>query len=263
MAEPETIIVERSGAVVTVTMNRPERKNAGNGLMWRELHQTFTDVARRRDDRVLVVTGAGDAFCSGADLADPSGVSGDPTDPHLVRMRAFGMVLQALHDVPQPTIAKINGVAAGAGLSLALCCDLTVASSTARLSEIFSKSGLSVDGGSSWLLPRLVGLHRAKEIAYFADILSAAEAERLGIVNRVVPDADLDAVVDDWAQRLAAGPPLALSMTKSLLNAGASSSLEQALEAEGAAQTVNFTTQDTMEAMSAFLQKRAPEFKGR
>jgi 2-(1,2-epoxy-1,2-dihydrophenyl)acetyl-CoA isomerase len=178
-------------------------------------------------------------------------------------MRRVADVCLALHALPMPVIAKVGGVAAGAGCSMALGCDLVVAGESARFSLIFAKRGLSVDFGASFVLPRLVGLHKAKELALFADILSAAEAERLGIVNRVVPDADLDAVVDDWAQRLAAGPPLALSMTKSLLNAGASSSLEQALEAEGAAQTVNFTTQDTMEAMSAFLQKRAPEFKGR
>ena len=123
-----------------------------------------------------MVTGAGGAFCSGADIADPSGVSGDPADPHLVRMRFFGQVMLALHELPKPTIAKIRGIAAGAGMSLALGCDLTVASDNARFSEIFARRGLSVDGGSSWLLPRLVGLHKAKELAYFADILSAEEA---------------------------------------------------------------------------------------
>ncbi len=169
----ETIIVERDGGVVTVTLNRPERKNAGNGLMWQELSATFAEVARRRDDRVVVLTGAGGAFCSGADIADPSGVSGDPTDPHIVRMQFFGQVMLALHKLPKPTIAKVRGIAAGAGMSLALGCDLTVASDNARFSEIFARRGLSVDGGSSWLLPRLVGLHKAKELAYFADILSA------------------------------------------------------------------------------------------
>jgi enoyl-CoA hydratase/carnithine racemase len=261
--DTETIIVERDDGVVTVTLNRPERKNAGNGLMWQELHDTFSDIRRRREDRVVVVTGAGGAFCSGADIADPRGVSGDPDDPHFVRMRFFGRVMLALHELPQPTIAKIRGIAAGAGMSLALGCDLTVASDNARFSEIFAKRGLSVDGGASWLLPRLVGLHKAKEIAYFADILSAPEAAHYGLLNRVVPDDDLDAFVDDWARRLAQGPPIALSMTKTLLDNSMSVTMAQALEDEARCQTINFYSADTAEAMRAFAEKREPRFTGR
>lgn len=260
---PETIIVDRVDGVVTVTMNRPERKNAGNGLMWQELRATFDDVAHRRSDRVVVLTGAGGAFCSGADITDPGGISGDADDPHLVRMRYFGQVMLALHALPQPTIAKIGGIAAGAGLSMALGCDLTVACSSARLSEIFARRGLSVDGGSSWLLPRLIGLHRAKELAYFADILSAEEAQEFGLLNRVVADEELDGFVDEWARRLASGPPLALSMTKSLLDNGLNMTMEQALEDEARCQTVNFFTADTAEAMRAFAEKREPRFEGR
>ncbi|MGD0380800.1 MAG: enoyl-CoA hydratase [Acidimicrobiales bacterium] len=259
----QTIIVEREGGVVTVTLNRPERKNAGNGLMWQELHDTFAEVRRRRDDRVVVITGAGGAFCSGADIADPKGVSGDPTDPHIVRMQFFGQVMLALHDLPKPTIAKIRGIAAGAGMSLALGCDLTVASDNARFSEIFARRGLSVDGGSSWLLPRLVGLHKAKELAYFADILSAHEAAAYGLLNRVVADDELDAFVEDWARRLAQGPPLALAMTKSLLDASMSVTMAQALENEARCQTINFYSEDTGEAMRAFAEKREPRFTGR
>ena len=259
----ETIIVERDEGVVTVTLNRPERKNAGNGLMWQELHETFSDVRRRRQDRVVVVTGAGGAFCSGADIADPGGVSGDPEDPHIVRMRFFGQVMLALHELPQPTIAKIRGIAAGAGMSLALGCDLTVASDNARFSEIFARRGLSVDGGSSWLLPRLVGLHKAKELAYFADILSAQEADRYGLLNRVVPDDELDEFVDTWARRLAQGPPIALSMTKTLLDNSMSVTMAEALEDEARCQTINFYSADTGEAMRAFAEKREPKFSGR
>jgi enoyl-CoA hydratase/carnithine racemase len=260
---PETIIVERDAGIATVTLNRPERKNAANGQMWVELRDLFYEVAHNRDDRVLVVTGAGGAFCSGADIGDPKGVSGDPDDPHLVRMQFLGEVMLALHEVPKPTIAKVRGIAAGAGLSLGLGCDLVVSSDNARFSEIFSRRGLSVDGGSSWLLPRLVGMHRAKEIAYFADILSAAEAFDFGLVNRVVPDAELDSFVDDWARRLAAGPPLALAMTKKLLHEGSRLTMAEALENEARCQTVNFSTHDTTEAMRAFAEKRDPVFKGR
>ena len=263
MGSTETIIVDRRDGVVTITLNRPERKNAGNGLMWQEIRQALSEVERQRHDRVLVVTGAGGDFCSGADITDPGGVSGDPQDPHLVRMRIFGDVMLALHHLSKPTIAKVGGVAAGAGCSLALQCDLVVASEGARFSEIFSRRGLSVDGGSSWLLPRMIGLHRAKELAYFADMLSASEAAEIGLVNKVVPDDQLDAFVDGWATRLATGPPLALSMTKRLLNSGSLVSMAQALEDEARAQTVNFFSSDTHEAMRAFAEKREPRFEGR
>ncbi|HEY5108614.1 MAG TPA: enoyl-CoA hydratase [Acidimicrobiales bacterium] len=259
----ETLIVERSGGVVTVTMNRPERKNAANGTMWRELQAVLEDAAADRAVRALVLTGAGGAFCSGADLSDPSDVAGRPGDPYLVQMRALADLALRLHRLPKPTIAKVGGVAAGAGMSMALGCDLVVASESARFSQIFARRGLSVDFGASWLLPRLIGLHKAKELAFFADILSAAEAEAFGLVNRVVPDAELDAFVDDWARRLAEGPTLALSMTKTLLNNSLAVSMEQALEDEARAQATNFGTRDTREALTAFVERRPPSFEGR
>jgi 2-(1,2-epoxy-1,2-dihydrophenyl)acetyl-CoA isomerase len=255
----ETLKVDRAGGVLTVTLNRPERKNAINGTMWSELLETFREAGVDPEVRVVVLTGAGGAFCSGADLS-PGGR--DVEKHQLARMRDVADVCLALHHLPKPIIAKVGGVAAGAGCNMALGCDLIVASDDARFSEIFARRGLTIDFGGSWVLPRLVGLHKAKELALFADIISAAEAERLGIVNRVVPAAELDAFVDDWATRLAAGPPLALSMTKKLLNDSLAMSLDQALEAEGMAQTVNFGTSDTAEAMAAFIEKRDPTFKG-
>lgn len=156
-----------------------------------------------------------------------------------------------------------SGVAVGAGCNLALGCDLVVAGETARFSEIFAKRGLSVDFGGSWVLPRRVGLHRAKELAFFADIIDAAEAERIGLVNRVLPDGELDAFVQDWATRLAGGPPIALALTKRLLNNSMQVTMEEALDDEGMAQTVNFGTKDTPEAIMAFVEKRAPQFQGR
>src|ERR1700676_5160610 len=262
-AELETLLVERQDGVVTVTMNRPARKNAANGTMWHELLSTFDEVARDRHDRVMVLTGAGDAFCSGADLGNAADVAGRPGDPYLVQMRALGDVALRLHRLPKPTIAKVGGIAAGAGMSMALGCDLVVASESARFSQIFSKRGLSVDFGSSWLLPRLIGLHRAKELAYLADIISAQEAAEFGVVNRVVPDNQLDEFVGQWAKRLTAGPPLALSMTKTMLNNSVNISMDQAIEEETRSQTVNFASEDTMEAIAAFAQKRDPQFKGR
>jgi 2-(1,2-epoxy-1,2-dihydrophenyl)acetyl-CoA isomerase len=261
--ELETLLVDRDDGVVTVTMNRPARKNAANGTMWRELLAVFEEVVADRDDRVMVLTGAGDAFCSGADLGEGNNVAGRPGDPFLLQMRALGDVALRLYRFPKPTIAKVGGVAAGAGMSLALGCDLVVASETARFSQIFSKRGLSVDCGSTWLLPRMIGLHRAKELAFFADILSAEEARGFGVVNRVVPADELDTFVDGWARRLASGPPLALSMTKSMLNNSFAVSMEQALEDEARSQALNFSTADTAEAIAAFVGKREPRFEGR
>lgn len=260
----ETITVERGTGeqqgVVTITLNRPAKKNAINGPMWDELLETFKDIASRDDDRCVVLTGAGGAFCSGADL---SGGPAERPRHQLHAMRRVGDVALALQRIPQPVIAKVPGIAAGAGCTMALGCDLIVASDEARFSLIFAKRGLSVDFGGTWLLPRLVGMHKAKELALFADIISAKEAEAMGLVNRVVPAGDIDAFVDDWARKLAAGPPIALMQTKRLLTNSFEVTLEQALEDEGWAQTVNFGTQDTPEAIKAFIEKRPPHFTGR
>jgi 2-(1,2-epoxy-1,2-dihydrophenyl)acetyl-CoA isomerase len=255
----DELLVDRRDGIVTVTLNRPARKNAVTPYMWAALLDTFNAIAASDTDRVVIVTGAGGDFCSGADLGAPDATAGHG----LARMRRIGAACLALHNLPQPTIAKIQGVAVGAGINMALACDLVVASSDARFSEIFARRGLSVDFGGSWLLPRRVGMHRAKELLLLADIVDAAEADRLGLVNRVVEPAELDGFVDDWARRLAAGPPIALSLTKKLVNNAFSTSLEQALEEEAMAQTVNFSTDDTNEAVQAFLSKREPRFQGR
>jgi enoyl-CoA hydratase/carnithine racemase len=256
----ETLRLDRApNGVVTLTMNRPAKKNAMNATMFDELLAAFREVDRSPSDRVLVITGAGDAFCSGADLGD----RGRDTRHALQRLHWVADVALALHRIPKPVIAKVNGVAVGAGLNLALGCDLIVASEAARFSEIFARRGLTIDFGGSWVLPRLVGMHRAKELAFFADIISAKEAAEMGLVNRVVPASELDAFVADWADRLAAGPPLALAMTKRLLTNAFATSMDEALEAEGMAQSVNAGTEDTAEAIRAFLEKREPKFTGR
>lgn len=253
----EPVLVQRADGVVTVTLNRPDKKNAATWAMWQALTETVREVTETASDRVLVITGAGADFCSGADLW-----AGEEERPWLVNMRHLADCCLAIQRVPQPTIAKLRGVAVGAGANLALACDLIAASDTARFSEIFAKRGLSLDFGGSWFLPRRVPLHIAKEIAFFGDLLPAVELQRLGLVNRVVPDAELDAFVDDWARRLAAGPSLALMQTKRLLDDAMTSTLEQALFAEGAAQAANFATADTAEAIAAFEERRDPVFRG-
>jgi enoyl-CoA hydratase/carnithine racemase len=260
----QTVIVERQEGVVTLTLNRPDKMNAINGPMWRELIAVFDEVADRREDRVLVITGAGDGFCSGADLTDTGNTDNlqGGVGTSLRQMRVVGRAALRLHELPKPTIAAVNGVAAGAGCNLALGCDLIIASDRARFTEIFSKRGLNVDFGGSWVLPRLVGLHKAKELVFLADILDADEAERVGIVNRVVPHEELEKAVGELAARLAALPPLQLSVSKRLLNQSYSVSMADALEFEDVAQTMNFSSKDTAEAMLAFVQKREPKFTG-
>ena len=264
----DTIIVDRENGIVTVTMNRPHRKNAANGTMWGELLTVFREVAASSTDRVMVLTGAGGDFCSGADVGgmdeSANASTGEAERPHqLASMRNITDVAMALHRIPQPTIAKVRGVAVGAGLNMALLCDMVVGDETSRYSEIFARRGLSIDFGGSYALPRRVGMHKAKELALLADIIDAKDAEAMGLVNRIVPSGDLDAFVDDWAARLAGGPPIALAMTKRLVGNSANVTLEQALDDEGQSQTINFSTSDTAEAMRAFVEKREPRFEGR
>jgi 2-(1,2-epoxy-1,2-dihydrophenyl)acetyl-CoA isomerase len=257
----ETLQVTRADGIVTVTLDRPAKKNAFNGVMWDELLATFREIGSSSADRAVIITGAAGEFCSGADLSGGGG-GGQERQHQLAAMRHVGDVALALHRLPQPTIAKVRGVAVGAGCNLALGCDLVVAGENARFSEIFARRGLSIDFGGSWLLPRHVGLHKAKELVLLADIISAADAEQMGLVNRVLPDDQLDAFVDDWARRLAAGPPIALAMSKRLLDNSMNVTLEEALDDEGMAQTVNFGTKDTIEAVMAFVEKRTATFKG-
>ena len=177
-------------------------------------------------------------------------------------MRQINATALAVAEFPKPTVAKVEGYAVGAGWNLALLCDVVVASRTAKFSQIFSRRGLSVDFGGSWLLPRLVGLHQAKRLVLFADMIGAQEAHDLGLVSELVDPADLDKVSLDLALRLAAGPPMALRLSSRLLEEATSLSLREALEGEARAQAVNFAT-DAPSAVAAFVEKRDPEFTGR
>lgn len=266
----DSLQVFRENSIVTVTINQPKRKNAINPAMWDGLTEIFREIAANAEDRVVVITGGGEDFCSGADLSG-RGSNGDAASAssagervhHLAAMRRVNDACIALQRMPQPTIAKVRGVAVGAGCNLALGCDLVVASQTARFSEIFARRGLSLDFGGSWFLPRRIGMHRAKELAFFAEIIGSTEALEMGLVNRVLADSEIDSFVADWARKLAAGPPIALAQTKRLLNNSLNVTLEEALDDEAAAQTINFATSDTAEAMRAFIEKREPKFTGR
>jgi 2-(1,2-epoxy-1,2-dihydrophenyl)acetyl-CoA isomerase len=258
----EEIQITQQENIATVTINRPKVKNAVTPDMWAELERVFTALSYQDDVRAVIVTGAGEDFCSGADVSGMGSRKDGPKVHQLDSMRKVGDCCLALFNMPKVTIAKIPGVAVGAGMNLALCCDLVVASENARFSEIFAQRGLSVDFGGSFLLPRIVGLQKAKELVLLAEVISASKANEMGLVNYVVPRDQLDEKVAELATRAAAGPPRALAMSKAMLNKSFSNSLQDALDQEGTSQSFNFTTKDITEAMQAFQEKRSPRFNG-
>jgi enoyl-CoA hydratase/carnithine racemase len=256
VSEEQVLISADLDGVRTLTLNRPDRKNAINAQLWTELADALR-AAARDDLRALVITGAGNAFCSGADISTPEDIH--PKD----KLRRLTDVALALHELTVPTVAKVTGVAVGAGWNLALGCDFVVATPESRFCQIFSKRGLSVDLGGSWLLPKLVGLQQAKRLVLLAETIDAEEARSMGLVTWVKPADEIDAFVSDLAERLAAGPPVALAQSKALLNDGASATLREALANEARAQPGNFATADSTEAYAAFAEKREPVFTGR
>ncbi|MBX7161180.1 MAG: enoyl-CoA hydratase/isomerase family protein [Acidimicrobiia bacterium] len=265
MSAEDTIGVTRDDGVVTIRIDRPEKKNALTYGMFRRLGDIFDEVAREPGDRAVVLTGVAGSFSSGADLTDTGGatMTGFSTLSGAQWMREVNWAQVALHRCPKPTIAAVNGVAAGAGMNIALGCDIVLASESARFTEIFVRRGLTVDLGGTWLLPRLVGLQRAKDLAFRGEIISAAEALELGLVLRVVADDEIDAEAQQYAARLASLPPVPLMLMKQGLNQSLGWTMDQALEYEAQAQAACFQTEDLAEAMMAFMQKREGVYKGR
>jgi 2-(1,2-epoxy-1,2-dihydrophenyl)acetyl-CoA isomerase len=272
----DILLVDDHAGVRKLTLNRPERKNSVSPELREELLAAL-DEARSDDEiRCVVITGAGDAFCSGVDLGrskvTKDAASGEqPAEPRAPDLRQVreamkrGMqrVVTALWELDKPVIASVNGVAAGGGAQLALFCDLIIASESARFIEIFVKRGLAIDSGGGWLLPRLIGLPKAKELVFFGEPLSARDALEVGLINRVVPDDSLEGATNEWASRLAAGPTRAIGFSKRLLNRAIDSDLAAALDEEAAVQALNSTAADFKEGVRAFAEKRSPEFKGR
>ncbi|MEX1124809.1 MAG: enoyl-CoA hydratase/isomerase family protein [Acidimicrobiia bacterium] len=254
--------VEDRGQVRWLTIDRPERKNAIPFDGWLELRSAFEDF-ERSEQRILVVIGAGGEFCAGADL-DPSRLDElqSVTDRHQ-RMKEIGSAAFALHRLTKPTIAAVDGVAVGAGMNLALGCDLVIATERARFSEIFVKRGLTVDFGGSWLLPRVVGLQRAKELALSGRIVGAEEALSIGLVLEVVPVDQLETRVNELAEGLLAGAPIGQMFAKQTIDASFESSFSDALGWEGQAQSVALGTEDMAEGVAAFLEKRPPVWQGK
>jgi 2-(1,2-epoxy-1,2-dihydrophenyl)acetyl-CoA isomerase len=264
MITDDHVKIARDGHLVTVTLDRPGTRNACSMNMWLAIRDAFRDVAAS-DARCVILTGANGDFCSGADIVKSEDKPADSgwEGSKLTAMRQLAESVVAVHDCPVPVIAKVDGVAVGAGFGLALAADMLWCSDRARMSAVFAKLGLSLDYGSSWFLVQRLGLHRAKEVAYTAEMMDAARIAQIGLANAVVPVEELDDAVAAVAERIVGGPPMALSMTKRMLDNAAGSSLVQALETEAIAQNVNLGTSDLVEALTAFAEKRSPVFHGR
>ncbi|HEV8458988.1 MAG TPA: enoyl-CoA hydratase [Methylomirabilota bacterium] len=257
----ETILVDRADGVATVTLNRPEARNAIDVRMRAELAGAFDELEADETARAIILTGAGGHFSAGGDVKTM--VKRHTAAEGRARVESLNRFVLRLFNFPKPTIAMVDGFAVGAGCNIALGCDIVLASDRARFGEVFAKIGLVPDGGGTWLLPRLVGLAKAKELVFTADIIDAAEALRIGLVNRVVPAPELEATTRALAARIAAGPPGTLALAKSLLNRASTTELAAALELEAFAQGQAISSEDHAEGVRAFLEKRSPKFQGK
>jgi 2-(1,2-epoxy-1,2-dihydrophenyl)acetyl-CoA isomerase len=255
----ETLLVEAKDGVRVITLNRPDVLNAISAQLAKELEDALRDAERAPDARCVLLAASGRGFCAGADLRQQT--PGQTSLGDLLRTRYNGIVLR-MRAMEKPVIAAINGVAAGAGCNLALAADLRIASERASFIEVFSRVGLVPDSGGTWLLPRLVGMGKALEMMFFADPIDAITAERLGLVNRIVPHDDLLPRALEWGVRLAAGPTRAYGLTKRAVNQAVAAGFADALEYEAQLQEIAGRTDDHREGVAAFLAKRPPAYKG-
>lgn len=260
----EELLVERDGAVEVITLNRPESLNALSYAIVEELGDRFQKLNYDDEVRAVVLTGAGDAFSSGADLGGAGGRE-DSFTPLGMRISAsmYSRAVYSMWSLEKPIIGAINGVAAGGACNVALSCDLLVASEKAKFIQVFARRGMVADAGGTFFLPRLIGLARAKELMFTGEALTADRALELGIVTRVVAHEKLMDEAMELAQRLAAGPTRAIGMMKSMLNKSFESDILTALDREGSLQGIAVSTADVVEGVTAFMQKRKPDFKGK
>ena len=264
MKQPATFLYKQDAqGIATITLNRPERLNALTFEVYRELTDTFAALRDEREVRVVVITGAGRAFCSGGDVHDIIGELFQRDMEGLLEFtRLTCELIRNMRALPKPVIASLNGTTAGAGACIALASDLRIASEDARIAFLFVKVGLAgTDMAASYLLPRIVGLSKATEMLYTGDFVSAVEAERIGLYNRVVPASELLSATREFAERLARGPAFALGKTKEMLDREFHMDFEAALESEAQAQAICMQHPDYREAYEAFVAKREAKFR--
>ena len=263
MISPKGFLYEQRDGIATITLNRPERLNAITFEVYHELTDFFASLYDKKDVRVVVITGAGRAFCSGGDVRDIIGeLQGRDAEGLLEFTRLTCELIRNMRALPKPIIASINGTTAGAGACIALASDIRIAAEEAKIAFIFVKVGLAgTDMGATYLLPRVVGLAKATELLMTGDFISAQEAEKIGLYNRVVPRDQLKTATREFAAKLARGQALGLAKTKEMLNREMHMGFESALEAEAVAQALCMQHPDFAEAHAAFIEKRKPKFK--
>jgi 2-(1,2-epoxy-1,2-dihydrophenyl)acetyl-CoA isomerase len=246
--------------VATITLNRPDVYNALNDEITYEFQAALKEVAKDTNVRVVVLTGEGKAFCSGQDL---KAASGEQKRSFMQSLhKRYNPIISAMRSLPKPIVCRLNGVAAGAGCSLALACDIIVAAEEATLIEVFVNIGLVPDSGSSYFLPRLVGMAKAFEMCSMGSRVKATEAASIGLINKVVPADQLDTAVKSYTDYYAAAPTKSIGLIKKMLAKSATSSLDEMLEYEAYCQEIAGTSHDYKEGVTAFLEKRKPDFKG-
>jgi len=265
--EYDTIVVEKSDNVGKIVMNRPEVLNAMTTKLVDELTEAVKDLAKDSEVRVVVLTGAGRAFSSGADLKE--GFSGTRNEPgsgaEKIRqeLQTAQVISYILHSMEKPTIALVNGVAAGGGMDWALSCDMRIGCERTRFMSAYIRIGAFSGLGGTWLLPRLVGIPKAAELLFTGDFLDAEEAYHLGLLNKLVPSEKLQEEGMAFARKIALGPPIAIKLTKMLIYKGLHMEFQTALQMAAACETITLTSEDRNEGVKAFLEKRPPQFKGR
>jgi 2-(1,2-epoxy-1,2-dihydrophenyl)acetyl-CoA isomerase len=260
MPNYETILYSISDGISRITLNRPKVLNAFDEKMLVELHEALKWAEQDPEVRCIVLTGSGRGFCSGQDLKGEGEAERRSLRESL--LKRYNPIIRRMRKMDKPILGMINGVAAGAGCSLALACDMRIASDQASFIEVFIRIGLVPDSGSHWFLTRLVGLGKAFELATLGDKIEATEAERIGLVNKVVPHGDLERITSEYARRLSTAPTKAIGLIKRGLNKAAASDLETVLEYESYLQEIASGTEDHEEGLRAFLEKRPPNFKG-
>lgn len=261
MEGEKSVLLEKSRGIAIVTLNRPGVLNTLHPVLIAETLEAFQDVDQDPDVKVVILTGAGKGFCAGGDLPYIEAIDNPVKGRDYIAYA--GEITSAIVNLKKPVIAMVNGVAAGAGFNLALACDIIYCAKSARFVQSFAKVGLVPDCGGAYLLPRAVGLHKAKELMFTADIISSDTAFQLGFVNQVVEDAELKAATFKYAEKLAASAPIAISLIKKILNESDGLDLKKVLEMETFMQSMCLQTEDNKEGVKAFKEKRAPVFKGR